>query len=46
MKHACVPHFRLLTLERHQTDGFMQERRYSSALAVELRLSCINPPKH
>ena len=25
------------------TDGLMQERRNSSALAMELRLSCINP---
>ena len=24
-------------------DGFVQERRNSSALAMELRLSCINP---
>ena len=24
-------------------DGLMQERRNSSALAMELRLSCINP---
>ena len=25
------------------TDGLVQERRNSSALAMELRLSCINP---
>ena len=25
-------------------DGLMQERRNSIALAMELRLSCINPP--
>ena len=28
-----------------QTNGLVQERRNSSALAMELRLSCINPPK-
>ena len=27
----------------YNTDGLVQERRNSSALAVELRLSCINP---
>ena len=26
-------------------DGLVQERRNSSALAMELRLSCINPLK-
>ena len=25
-------------------DGLVQERRNSSAVAMELRLSCINPP--
>ena len=28
-----------------QIDGLMQERRNSSALAMELRLSCINPSR-
>ena len=32
-KQFCVEH----------TDGLVQERRNSSALAMELRLSCINP---
>ena len=27
----------------HHIDGFVQERRNSSALAMELRLSCTNP---
>ena len=27
----------------HDIDGLVQERRNSSALALELRLSCINP---
>ena len=30
---------------KQQIDGLVQERRNSSALAVELRLSCINPSK-
>ena len=30
---------------RHQIDGLVQERRNSSALAMDLRLSCINPSK-
>ena len=29
----------------HYIDGLVQERRNSSALAMELRLSCINPTK-
>ena len=28
-----------------QTDGLVQEKRISSALAMELRLSCTNPSK-
>ena len=28
---------------KEKIDGLMQERRNSSALAMELRLSCINP---
>ena len=28
---------------REHTDGLVQERRNSSALAMELRLSCTNP---
>ena len=31
------------TLEWHYIDGLVQERRNSSALAMELRLSCTNP---
>ena len=27
----------------HDIDGLVQERRISSALAMELRLSCTNP---
>ena len=35
-----------LTMRRSgQIDGLVQERRNSSALAMELRLSCINPSK-
>ena len=30
-------------LRFHDIDGLVQERRNSSALAMELRLSCINP---
>ena len=30
-------------LTYHQLDGLVQERRNSSVLAMELRLSCINP---
>ena len=29
----------------HEIDGLVQERRNSSALAMELRLSCTNPSK-
>ena len=29
-----------------QVDGLMQERRNSSALAMELRLSCTDPSKY
>ena len=32
------------SLERPQIDGLVLERRNSSALGMELRLSCINPP--
>ena len=30
-------------MEYHHLDGLVQERRNSSALAMELCLSCINP---
>ena len=30
---------------QNQIDGLVQERRNSSVLAMELRLSCTNPPK-
>ena len=32
-----------VSLCRRHVDGLVQERRNSSALAVELSLSCINP---
>ena len=32
-----------LTISNANIDGLVQERRNSSALAMELRLSCINP---
>ena len=32
-----------IELHHVQCDGFVQERRNSSALAMELRLSCTNP---
>ena len=32
-----------LTTEKGDINGLVQERRNSSALAMELRLSCINP---
>ena len=40
-----IPLDKNIKLEIDQIDGLMQERRNSSALAVELRLSCINPSK-
>ena len=41
MKHKSW----LFALCRDKIDGLVQERRNSSALAMELRLSCINPSK-
>ena len=35
-----------MQLNMSQIDGLMQERRISSALAMELHLSCINPSKY
>ena len=32
-----------LTVEQQYIDGLMQERCNSSALAMELHISCINP---
>ena len=41
---ANIPMFFLfLTFQNYHIDGLMQERRNSSALAMELRLSCLNP---
>ena len=34
------------TEPRHYIDGLVQERHNSSALAMELHLSCINPSSH
>ena len=35
----------LLPKVKFEIDGLVQKRRNSSALAMELRLSCNNPPK-
>ena len=36
----------VIYIARLQDDGLVQERRNSSALAMEFRLSCINPSKY
>ena len=33
-------------MQYYDIDGLVQERRNSSALAMELRLSCTNPSKY
>ena len=38
-----MPDCQKLTLEHDNIDKLVQERHNSSALAMELRLSCINP---
>ena len=40
-KHAKIK----VCCNEHQIDGLVQERHHSSALAMELRLSCTNPSK-
>ena len=38
--HCCVI---VQLVDLYHSDGFVQERRYSSVLAMELRLYCTNP---
>ena len=45
MVHNIVNSIRVMTVTmRDHIDGLVQERRNSSALAMELRISCTNPP--
>ena len=45
--HLCIwvqfVHLDIQMVLNHHIDGLVQERRNSSALAMELRLSCTNP---
>ena len=44
LEQACISCVPLFITSRHpHNDGLVQERRNSSALAMELRLSCTNP---
>ena len=40
---AIVMNEVMIAWKQHHIDGLVQERRNSSALAMELRLSCTNP---
>ena len=44
IKLMCLSHHDIKT-PKHQVDGLVQERRNSSALAMELRLSCTKPSR-
>ena len=44
-KDGILPVWILHYRYKDKIDGLVQERRNSSALAMELRLSCINPSK-
>ena len=38
-----IAHWGISDKDQYHIDGLVQERRNSSALAMELRLSCTNP---